>query len=161
MESSDYMFTPAYTAAARAMEFRQQERPDVEIHCAGRHPRGSQGGPIVGGVWCTPVGDVLAVRWRNPDDDLQEWVEIEKTSTWVYKPDFRLPDDFLIDLQPVLLDRPGKRFPAWCHHHGSFMLDEIGIKEKVRRAKTSGKFQSFGAMPPGSSAARRRSVQNR
>jgi hypothetical protein len=146
-EIPGYAFTPARQAAVRAMNARADSKPNVEIRCGADH-KGATGGPIIGGVWFTDVGDVLVVKWRDPDDDASGFLDVEKSSTWIAAPHHRLADDFMVEEQPVLLGRPGQRFPAWCRVHGSWLLDEPAIEMKARLAKRTRRMEKYRALPP-------------
>jgi len=100
-------------------------------------------------VWFTEFGDVLVVKWRDPDDDEGGFLDVEKNSTWTAAPHHRLADDFMMQDQPVLLGRPGQRFPAWCRDHGSWQLNESAIARLARVAKRSRKSEVYREIPPG------------
>jgi hypothetical protein len=143
-----YAFTPARHAAVRAMNARGDSGPNVEIRCGADHKGAEWGGPVIGGVWFTDVGDVLVVKWMDPEGDVSDFLDVEKNSTWSAAPHHRLADDFMVEEQPVLLSRPGQRFPAWCRVHGSWNLDESAIERDVQRAKRTRRMVKYRAMPP-------------
>ena len=130
------------------MNARGDGKPNVEIRCGADYGSREWWAPI-GGVWFTEFGDVLVVRWELPDGDMGDFLDVEKSSTWASAPQHhRLADDFMVEEQPVLLDRPGQRFPAWCRDHGSWFIDESAVEIQARKAKRSRKTEKYRAVPP-------------
>jgi hypothetical protein len=74
----EWEFHPERLLAARALSERIAGPPLVEVRC-GAQNKGKSCGKLVGRVWATPHGDLLTVRWRNPDLDMYELKEGQKS----------------------------------------------------------------------------------
>jgi hypothetical protein len=144
----EWEFHPDRLLAASALSERGTRPPLVEVRCAHEH-KGKSCGKLLGQVWTTPYGHLLTVKWHNPA--LEVWELKEEHERLLSSLDFpvtRLSDDLFTQEEAVLLGRAGQRFPAWCVRHGSWLLDEGGVEEKVRLAKRLGVTQVFGAIRP-------------